>query len=82
MMALPHDLLINLDSEAVREIVATSMSLADRPRPTLTLFRSILKGHLFAFVWLPRDELTTRRRIDIGRDRQKTRPKIRVHRSC
>ena len=66
MMALPHDLLINLDAEAVREIVATSMSLADRPRPTLTLFRSILKGHLFAFVWLPRDELTTRRRIDIG----------------
>ena len=42
------------------------MSLADRPRPTLMLVRSILKGHLFAFVWLPRDELTTRRRIAIG----------------
>ena len=39
------------------------MSLADRPRPTLVLVRSILKGNMFAFVWLPRDELTTRRRL-------------------
>jgi glutamate dehydrogenase len=30
------------------------------------LVRSILKGHMFAFVWLPRDELTTRRRFAIG----------------
>ncbi len=64
--SLPHDLLINLSAEEQRELVVTAMSLADRPRPTLALFRSILKGHLFAFVWLPRDELTTRRRIDIG----------------
>jgi glutamate dehydrogenase len=64
--SLPRDLLINLGAEAVRELVVTSMSLADRPRPTLLLLRSILKGHLFAFVWLPRDELTTRRRIAIG----------------
>ena len=67
MTSLPHDLLINLGRDAVRHLVLTSMSLADRPRPTLALFRSILRGHLFAFVWLPRDELTTRRRIDIGR---------------
>ncbi|WP_114953342.1 NAD-glutamate dehydrogenase [Sphingosinicella terrae] len=65
--SLPHDLLINLPYEAVKALVVTAMSLADRPRPTLTLVRSILKGHLFAFVWLPRDELTTRRRIAIGR---------------
>ena len=39
-----------------------AMSLADRPRPALLLVRSILKGHLFAFVWLPRDELNTQRR--------------------
>jgi glutamate dehydrogenase len=64
--SLPHDLLINLSTEEQRELVVTAMSLADRPRPTLALFRSMLKGHLFAFVWLPRDELTTRRRIDIG----------------
>jgi len=43
-----------------------AMSLADRPRPALLLVRSILKGHLFAFVWLPRDELNTDRRVDIG----------------
>ncbi|HEX8216899.1 MAG TPA: glutamate dehydrogenase, partial [Allosphingosinicella sp.] len=64
--SLPRDLLINLNRESVKELVVTAMSLADRPRPTLLLTRSILKGHLFAFVWLPRDELTTRRRLAIG----------------
>ncbi len=64
--ALPHDLLISLSLQSVRELVATAMSLADRPRPTLVLVRSILKGNMFAFVWLPRDELTTRRRLSIG----------------
>ncbi|MEA3038710.1 MAG: glutamate dehydrogenase [Sphingomonadales bacterium] len=64
--ALPRDLLVNLGRDGIRELVVTAMSLADRPRPTLVLVRSILKGHLFAFVWLPRDELTTRRRIAIG----------------
>ncbi len=66
MTSLPHDLLINLDVDSVRTLVVTAMSLADRPRPTLVLVRSMLKGHLFAFVWLPRDELTTRRRVEIG----------------
>ena len=64
--SLPHDLLINLSADEVRDLVVTAMSLADRPRPTLALFRSILRGHLFAFVWLPRDELSTRRRVEIG----------------
>ncbi|HEY0043902.1 MAG TPA: NAD-glutamate dehydrogenase domain-containing protein [Allosphingosinicella sp.] len=64
--ALPHDLLVSLSIESVRELVTTAMSLADRPRPTLRLVRSILEGNLFAFVWLPRDELTTRRRLAIG----------------
>ncbi len=30
------------------------------------LIRSVLQRHLFAFVWLPRDELTTARRVAIG----------------
>ncbi|MBV8685268.1 MAG: NAD-glutamate dehydrogenase [Alphaproteobacteria bacterium] len=64
--ALPHDLLCNLTMDSVRELVTTAMSLADRPRPTLILARSILKGNMFAFVWLPRDELTTARRLAIG----------------
>ncbi|MEA3011654.1 MAG: glutamate dehydrogenase [Sphingomonadales bacterium] len=66
LASLPRDLLINLRPEAVKELAATAISLADRPRPTLLLVRSILLGHLFAFVWLPRDELTTRRRVAIG----------------
>jgi glutamate dehydrogenase len=64
--SLPHDLLVNLDTECIRHLVLTAMSLADRPRSTLGLVRSTLRGHLFAFVWLPRDELTTRRRVEIG----------------
>ena len=42
-----------------------AMSLADRPRPALLQVRSILKGQLFSFVWLPREELTTARRTAI-----------------
>jgi glutamate dehydrogenase len=64
--ALPHDLLTGLGMDCVRELVTAAMSLADRPRPTLMLVRSILRGNMFAFVWLPRDELTTRRRLAIG----------------
>jgi glutamate dehydrogenase len=66
LASLPRDLVVNLSREAVTQLVETAMSLADRPRPTLVLARSLLKGHLFAFVWLPRDELNTRRRDAIG----------------
>jgi glutamate dehydrogenase len=65
--SLPHDLLVSLSLDCVRELVTTAMSLADRPRPTLVLVRSVLGGMMFAFVWLPRDELTTRRRLAIGK---------------
>ena len=64
--SVPRDLLINLSPESGRDLVTMAMSLADRPRPALLLVRSILKGHLFAFVWLPRDELNTGRRVAIG----------------
>jgi glutamate dehydrogenase len=66
LSSLPRDLLVNLRPAEVKNLAATAISLADRPRPTLILVRSILKGHMFAFVWLPRDELTTRRRVAIG----------------
>jgi glutamate dehydrogenase len=66
LSSLPRDLLVNLRPAEVKQLAATAISLADRPRPTLILVRSILKGHMFAFVWLPRDELTTRRRVAIG----------------
>ncbi|HVF36977.1 MAG TPA: NAD-glutamate dehydrogenase domain-containing protein [Sphingomicrobium sp.] len=65
--SVPRDLLINLSPDSGRELVTMAMSLADRPRPALLLLRSILKGHLFAFVWLPREELNTHRRIEIGK---------------
>ena len=66
LSALPHDLILNLDQDSVRKLVLAAMTLADRPQPILVLVRSILRGHLFAFVWLPREELSTARRLAIG----------------
>ena len=64
--SLPRDLLVNVSWDSVRDLVMMAMSLADRPRPALLLVRSILKGQLFTFVWLPRDDLNTQRREAIG----------------
>ncbi|GAA4032882.1 NAD-glutamate dehydrogenase [Sphingomonas rosea] len=64
---LPHDLLVSFDEAEVRAAALMAMSLADRPRPALLLLTGALKRHLFAFVWLPRDELTTSRRHAIVR---------------
>jgi glutamate dehydrogenase len=64
---LPHDLIIAFPSRALKQVALTAMSLADRPRPKLILIDDVLRRHLFAFVWLPREELTTSRREAIGR---------------
>jgi glutamate dehydrogenase len=64
--SLPRDLVIAIDYEELRDLVMMAMSLADRPRPALLQVRSILKGQLFTFVWLPREELTTARRTAIA----------------
>jgi len=64
--SLPRDLVIAIDYESLRHLVMTAMSVADRPRPALLQVRSILKGQLFTFVWLPREELSTRRRLAIA----------------
>ncbi|PZO87435.1 MAG: glutamate dehydrogenase [Sphingomonas sanxanigenens] len=66
LTALPHDLLIAFTPASLEEIALTSMSIADRPRPRLVGVRSSLGRHLFAFVWLPRDETSTARRKQIG----------------
>ena len=66
LTALPHDLVVAFAPDALETLVLTAMSLADRPRPALVLVQSALGRHLFAFVWLPRDEVTTSRRIAIG----------------
>jgi len=41
------------------------MSLVDRPRPRILLVRSPLERHLFAFVWLPRDAMSTAVRLQV-----------------
>jgi glutamate dehydrogenase len=63
---LPHDLVIGFRPEQLEETALTAMSLADRPRPALLLQQSPLGRHLFALVWLPRDEVSTARRVAIG----------------
>lgn len=66
LTALPHDLTTAFDAASLENLVLTSMSVADRPRSKLVLVRSLLGRHLFAFVWLPRDEVSTGRREAIG----------------
>ncbi|MBR0552553.1 NAD-glutamate dehydrogenase [Stakelama marina] len=66
LTALPHDLTASFTSEQLEEVALTAMSIADRPRSRLILIRSALGRHLFAFVWLPRDELSSGRRVAIG----------------
>jgi glutamate dehydrogenase len=64
--SLPRDLLVSVDWDSLRDLVMMAMSLADRPRPALLLVRSILKGQLFTFVWLPKEDFNTQRREAIG----------------
>ena len=65
LTALPHDITIGFDRETLERLALTFMSLNDRPRPKLALATSPLARHLYAFVWLPRDELSTARRVSI-----------------
>ena len=65
LTALPHDLLIAFDGDSLERLALTSMSITDRPRPKLVTVRSALGRHLFVFVWLPRDEVSTGRRLAI-----------------
>ncbi|QNE05343.1 NAD-glutamate dehydrogenase domain-containing protein [Croceicoccus marinus] len=62
---LPHDLLIGFSERDIERVATAMTSLADRPRPRLTLVEAPLARHLFAFVWLPRDMLSTEVRLRI-----------------
>ncbi|MGN3974548.1 NAD-glutamate dehydrogenase [Tsuneonella sp. SYSU-LHT278] len=66
LTALPHDLVIGFSDDDIERVATTMMSLVDRPRPRLALVEAPLSRHLFAFVWLPRDMLSTqvRNRIE------------------
>ncbi|MHA6723816.1 NAD-glutamate dehydrogenase [Sphingomonas sp. RS2018] len=66
LTALPHDLTTAFQPDQLEALALTAMSLADRPRPKLELIRSTLGRHIFAFVWLLRDDVTTARRLAIG----------------
>ncbi|MBR2269929.1 NAD-glutamate dehydrogenase domain-containing protein [Sphingobium sp.] len=65
LTTLPHDILIGFERDTLEHLALTFMSLTDRPRPKLVLATSALARHLYAFVWLPRDELSTARRVAI-----------------
>jgi glutamate dehydrogenase len=66
LTALPHDLTTAFSAEALEALALTAMSIADRPRSRVVLIPSPLGRHLFAFVWLQRDDLSTGRRSAIG----------------
>ncbi len=66
LTSLPHDLTTAFDNESLENLVLTAMSVADRPRSKLVLVRSPLGRHLFAFVWLPRDQIESGHREAIG----------------
>ncbi len=63
--ALPHDLIIGFSDEDIERVATAMMSLVDRPRPRLVLVEAQLSRHLFAFVWLPRDMISTQVRMRI-----------------
>jgi glutamate dehydrogenase len=65
LTALPHDLLIGFQEADVERVATAMMSLVDRPRPRVVLVEAPLARHLFAFVWLPRDVLSSEVRMQI-----------------
>jgi glutamate dehydrogenase len=65
LTSLPHDLLVSLKLAELERVTLTAMSLTDRPRPKLLSLRSPLGRHLYIFVWLPRDDVSTGMRKQI-----------------
>ena len=59
LTSLPHDLLVSFKLADLQRVTLAAMSLTDRPRPKLIGVRSPLRGHLYLFVWLPRDDVST-----------------------
>ncbi len=65
LSVLPHDLVIGFAQADTMRIATAMMALIDRPRPRLAVVVAPLERHLFAFVWLPRDSLSTATRLQI-----------------
>ncbi|MEM1196997.1 MAG: NAD-glutamate dehydrogenase domain-containing protein [Pseudomonadota bacterium] len=62
---LPYDLLVGFSPADTRTLITSVMSLVDRPRPRLILVSTPLERHIHAFVWLPRDMMSTTVRLEI-----------------
>ncbi|MXO62938.1 NAD-glutamate dehydrogenase domain-containing protein [Qipengyuania oceanensis] len=65
MTTLPHDLVIGFSDADVERVASALMGLVDRPRPRVALVEAPLARHIFAFVWLPRDMLSTQVREQV-----------------
>ncbi|GAA0266653.1 NAD-glutamate dehydrogenase [Alteraurantiacibacter aestuarii] len=65
LSVLPHDLIISFAEDDTLRIATTLMALIDRPRPRVAIVAAPLERHVFAFVWLPRDMLSTTVRLQI-----------------
>ncbi len=65
LTTLPHDLVIGFAEEDIARVATAMMALNDRPRPRAALVTAPLGRHIFAFVWLPRDLLSTQVRLQI-----------------
>src|SRR5690606_19937059 len=65
LTTLPHDLVIGFSNADLARVATAMMALGDRPRPRAELVAAPLARHLFAFVWLPRDMLSTSVRLQI-----------------
>ncbi len=65
LSVLPHDLIISFSEEDSMRVATSLMALVDRPRPCVTTVAAPLERHVFAFVWLPRDMLSTTVRLQI-----------------
>lgn len=63
---LPHDLMVSFSDSDIERITTATMSLTDRPRPKLALVCAALERHLFAFVWVPRDIMSTETRLQVA----------------
>jgi len=65
LATLPHDLIIGFSHADITRVATAMMALADRPRPRVELVAAPLARHLFAFIWLPRDALSSEAREQV-----------------
>ena len=65
LTALPHDLIISFSDDDIARVATAMMGLGDRPRPRVDLVTAPLARHIFGFVWLPRDMISTTVRLQI-----------------